>query len=228
MRWFRRPRVNGRDVAAVLIVLAAIALVVYVLVRQAETIERNRVMYDELHESYEGLYAEAIREGVSPSQPRPEALPEPEVPETVPVGPRGQRGPQGPPGPPGPPGEPGPLGPPGLQGPAGEPGTPGDPGADGAPGEPGVPGEPGPAGPAGPPGEAGPQGEPGPAGPPGPAGGTGPAGPPGETGPPGPPGTITPGTYTCPDGQFVHAVTVAEDGALSLSCSSPLFPPIQD
>lgn len=41
----------------------------------------------------------------------------------------------------------------------------------------------------------------------------------GETGDTGPPGSVTPGTYTCPDGEWISAIDVAPGGAMTLTCS---------
>lgn len=41
----------------------------------------------------------------------------------------------------------------------------------------------------------------------------------GEKGEKGEPGSVTPGVYTCPDGEWVSALSVAEDGSLALTCS---------
>jgi hypothetical protein len=100
----------------------------------------------------------------------------------------GATGPRGPQGPRGPRGFIGPVGPAGVDG------TDGTAGTDGA---------------------AGTAGETGPTGPQGPAGDRGPTG---DTGPAGPPGTALPGTYTCPDDEYLHGVTVADDGAVTLDC----------
>lgn len=122
---------------------------------------------------------------------------------------------QGPPGPAGPPGPPGVNGFDGIDGkngtrgdvgPRGPQGAPGAPGSDGSDGSDGADGDIGPVGPAGPPG---------PEGPPGPAGERGPEGPPGTDGSN---GTATPGTYTCPDGQYVAGFTVADNGDVTLDC----------
>lgn len=105
----------------------------------------------------------------------------------------------------------------------GETGAKGEKGDTGNPGKDGEAGEPGPAGPQGEKGETGPTG---PAGPAGPKGDTGPTGPKGETGPAGPSGpqgetgTAKPGTYTCDSG-YVVSVTIADDGTLTLDCSTP-------
>lgn len=105
---------------------------------------------------------------------------------------------------------------PGPAGPRGEPGSSGEPGA---PGEPGAAGSAGPVGPAGPAGPPGPTGAPGPQGEPGAQG---------EQGPPGPqgvPGTVTPGTYSCPDGQYVAGFTVSPGGGVELDCRAALLVP---
>lgn len=44
-------------------------------------------------------------------------------------------------------------------------------------------------------------------------------GPKGDKGDKGDTGTVTPGDYTCPEGQWVTAITVATDGSMSLTCS---------
>lgn len=117
-------------------------------------------------------------------------------------------------------GEQGLPGRPGVAGPRGPQGTPGPRGATGDEGPPG----PGPSdeqvaravgfycGSNGCVGPAGPQGETGPAGPAGPEG---PAGPPG---PPGAPGTAVPGSYACPEGEYVAGLQIADDGAVTLVC----------
>ncbi len=99
------------------------------------------------------------------------------------------------PGPQGPQGEPGPRGPKGDTGNAGGTGEAGVPGSSGADGATGTPGDQGPIGPAGP---QGPKGDPGPAG---------------------PPGSVTPGSYSCPDGESVRGITVSGDGSISLTCA---------
>ncbi|MDR7385198.1 hypothetical protein [Promicromonospora iranensis] len=144
----------------------------------------------------------------------------------------------GPAGAQGPPGVPGERGPAGVRGPQGRTGPPGETGPRGPDGEPGPRGPEGIAGPAG---EPGMDGATGPGGPPGPPGAQGPAGPPGPTGPPGadsttpgprgargPQGTARPGTYTCPDGEYVGGFTVADDGAVTLACRSLTPPPVID
>lgn len=107
-------------------------------------------------------------------------------------------------------------GPPGPQGPMGPQGFPGLDGADGDPG--GV----GPRGAAGATGlsctaEFGIDDCRGPAGPIGPAGPQGPAGP---SGPAGPAGTARPGTYTCPDGEYVRGFTIGDGGVVTLQCAA--------
>ncbi|WP_228941853.1 hypothetical protein [Nocardioides sp. Leaf374] len=49
----------------------------------------------------------------------------------------------------------------------------------------------------------------------------GPAGPAGSQGPQGPAGTANPGTYSCPDGQYVAGFTIGEAGGVSLDCRTP-------
>lgn len=126
-------------------------------------------------------------------------------------------------------GEPGPegdQGPPGVRGPQGRIGPPGEVGPPGPVGPRGATGEPGAdstvAGPQGP------QGEPGQdstvPGPVGPQGEPGPQGEQGAQGFPGPPGTARPGTYTCPEGQFTTGFTIADDGAVTLTCADLLTP----
>lgn len=130
------------------------------------------------------------------------------------------------PGPMGPPGPQGPVGPAGRDGfgidgsdgsdgrdgENGRDGADGDDGADGSDGADGAQGEDGADGADGATGATGPKGETGPAGPQGPAGARG------ETGPQGPAGTARPGTYTCPDGDYVAGFTIAADGSVSLDC----------
>lgn len=135
----------------------------------------------------------------------------------------------GPAGPPGPQGERGYTGAQGVQGrlgPRGEVGPPGPVGPRGVAG---------PAGPAGPQGATGAEGQAGPAGPrgePGPQGIQGPQGEPGADstvpgpqGARGPQGTAQPGTYACPDGEYVSGFTVDAEGAVTLTCKS-LTPPV--
>lgn len=129
-------------------------------------------------------------------------------------GPAGVRGPQGRTGPPGETGPRGPIGPDGESGPRGPQGATGAPGAAGSQGEPG---------PTGPQGETGTQGIQGPTGLTGPAGADSTI--PGPQGPRGPQGTARPGTYTCPDGEYVGGFTISVEGAVTLSCK-PLAPPV--
>lgn len=96
---------------------------------------------------------------------------------------------------------------PGIQGPQGRPGRDGRPGAAGAAGSSGAQGA---TGATGADGAQGPQGEPGPAGP---------QGEPGPAGPAGAAGTAQPGTYACPDGQYLTGFGVASDGAVTLTCA---------
>ncbi|MDN4174744.1 hypothetical protein QWY28_17415 [Nocardioides sp. SOB77] len=121
----------------------------------------------------------------------------------------------------------GPPGPPGADGVDGADGTAGVDGADGRPGRDGATGRPGATGPRGlscteelgldacrgPVGPAGPAGAdstvPGPAGPQGPAG---------ERGEPGPAGTARPGSYTCPDGEYLAGFDIADGGSVTLTC----------
>lgn len=101
----------------------------------------------------------------------------------------------------------GPRGFPGPQGPRGPKGDRGNAGADGNAGSAGATGQ------AGSNGEAGAKGDQGPAGPQGDRGPEGPAG------PQGPPGTALPGTYSCPDGEYLRGFTVAPDGSVNLICA---------
>lgn len=115
-------------------------------------------------------------------------------------------------------------GPPGARGPRGFPGIPGlsgPVGPRGIPGLPGrgIPGDPGTAGTAGTPGAQGPAGPAGADGAPGPKGDPGPQGDPGPAGPKGDPGTAQPGTYACPDLQFLRGFTVGPDGSVTLDCA---------
>jgi hypothetical protein len=122
-------------------------------------------------------------------------------------GPTGPQGPQGPPGPQGPQGFIGPRGPPGDDGRNGTDGRNGATGASGTDGR---------------------DGNPGPQGPPGPQGATGPQGPPGQDGPPGPQGTAQPGSYDCPQGEYLTGFTVAQDGSVTPHCAVvPSLPPGQ-
>ncbi|UIU47053.1 collagen-like protein [Microcystis phage MinS1] len=110
----------------------------------------------------------------------------------------------------------------------GQDGTDGDDGADGDDGRRGPQGPRGRTGPTGPPGPAGPSCVDelgidacrGPAGPSGPQGEsiTGPRGPEGPPGPAGTSGTAQPGTYTCPDGQYVAGFAVGDAGGVTLDC----------
>lgn len=118
-------------------------------------------------------------------------------------------------GDPGPAGAQGPVGPQGLQGAAGQTGPQGPRGFIGPVGPAGPPGDDGDAGSAGAVGQQGPQGEPGATGP---AGEPGPPGPAGDPGQDGRDGTAQPGTYTCPDGQYVAGLTVGDAGAVFLDC----------
>lgn len=90
----------------------------------------------------------------------------------------------------------------GAQGPASR--VPGPEGADGADGQDGTDGATGPTGPTGPAGPAGPKGD---------------KGDPGERGPAGPAGTAQPGTYACPAGEALTSITIAADGAVSITCA---------
>lgn len=191
----RLPRVPLRDAVTATIILVAIGVVVFTIATMASSIERNRQMYDDLHERYTQLYEEAVESGVAPDAPAPEEVPDPEpAPVETLVGPKGERGPQGLPGKDGATGPQGLVGEPGidgLNGLNGEPGAAGAGGLRGEAGSAGADGAPGPAGPAGPKGDAGATGAQGPAGPAGPTGPPGPEGQPGPAGEPGP---------TCPDG----------------------------
>ncbi|WP_308220379.1 hypothetical protein [Pimelobacter simplex] len=111
---------------------------------------------------------------------------------------------QGLPGLPGLPGLRGPQGEPGPRGPQGPKGDQGAAGTTGASGVPGTTGADGGAGPPGPAGERGPQGDRGPEGP---------------AGPPGTPGTAQPGTYACPEGEYLRGLTVGADGSINLICA---------
>lgn len=114
----------------------------------------------------------------------------------------------------------------GPQGPSGEVGVAGPAGKDGATGATG------PTGPQGPPPSddqvaaavrfycashddcTGPAGEKGDAGPKGDTGATG------QPGPAGKDGTAQPGTYSCPDGDYMTGFTVAADGSVTVSCAA--------
>jgi hypothetical protein len=84
-------------------------------------------------------------------------------------------------------------------------------------------------------GPQGSQGEPGQdstvPGPAGPAGQDGEDGAdstiPGPQGIRGPQGTAKPGTYACPDGEFMTGFTVDPDGAVTLACQDPIPPVIE-
>lgn len=155
-----------------------------------------------------------------------------DVVEGTPVaGPMGPEGAQGVPGIQGVRGEPGPAGVQGPQGRTGPPGETGPPGPVGAAGDDGENGAAGPAGadgavgPPGPQGEPGPQGAQGPIGPPGPAGADSTV--PGPQGIRGPQGTAQPGTYACPDGEFMTGFSIDMDGAVTLACQSTTPPVIE-
>lgn len=189
----------------------------------------------------------ALQAGLDEANARLEAEGEPpvDVPEVEPgaetpapqiiVGERGPQGGEGPPGVRGPQGRTGPPGEIGPPGPVGPRGPKGDVGAAGAQGR-GIEsmqcatggwvitytdglGEP----------EGGPcVGPPGPKGDQGLQGVHGEQGPIGQPGPQGPQGTAKPGTYTCPDGEFVAGLTVADDGAVTLACQDPIPPVIEN
>lgn len=89
----------------------------------------------------------------------------------------------------------------------------GNAGTQGKPGSPGTDGEPGADGTDGAPGKNGSDGK------------DGPPGPQGEQGPAGPAGTAQSGTYSCGEGQAIKSFTVAEGGAVTLTCVDlPQFP----
>lgn len=98
----------------------------------------------------------------------------------------------------------------GDTGAAGQDGTDGATGATGATGQTGAQGDTGATGPAGPAGPAGPQGE---------KGDTGPAGPAGAD------ATIAPNSSSCPDGQYVTAISIGASGSLSVVCGTPNLVP---
>jgi hypothetical protein len=83
-------------------------------------------------------------------------------------------------------------------------------------------------GPQGPQGEQGEPGQdstvPGPTGPPGQNGADSTV--PGPQGIRGPQGTAKPGTYACPDGEFMTGFTVDVEGAVKLACQDPIPPVI--
>lgn len=137
-------------------------------------------------------------------EPGGEALP----PQII-IGERGFTGAQGIQGRTGPPGE---TGPPGRPGKDGMDGRPGADGLDGEPGADGADGTDGKDGADGLPGKDGLDGAPGK------------DGLPGADGAQGPPGTARPGTYTCPEGQFTTGFTIADDGAVTLTCADLLTP----
>jgi hypothetical protein len=161
---------------------------------------------------------EALQAGLDEANARLEASGERPVsppPIDEPTEPRPSQVILGQPGDDGEPGPPGPRGPQGRTGPPGEQGPRGPLGPEGEPGAPGSEGPAGPAGPAGPPGDAGP---------PGPPGVKGDPGEPGPRGPQGAAGTALPGTYSCPEGQFVTALTIANDGVVTLTCADLITP----
>lgn len=235
----RLAGVPGLYIVSALLVLATLALVGFVIVGLSNSVDRLRVQYDSLHQNYEGLYAEAVTEGVDPQAPAPDDVPEsvPQEPQIIigapgPQGERGFTGATGPQGRTGPPGETGPRGP---LGPRGEPGkdstVPGPAGIDGINGADGAAGEPGRGiqsmqcatggwiveytdGISTP--DSGPC--------------QGPQGVHGEQGPqgaPGPQGTAKPGEYACPDGEVMSGLTIADDGTVTLACEDTT-PPIID
>lgn len=97
-------------------------------------------------------------------------------------------------------------------------------GCRGPQGESGTDGQDGQNGDEGPQGAQGDQGPKGDQGDQGPKGDDGPKGNDGEAGPQGPPGTATPGSYGCPDGQYVTGFTVASTGDVNVACGAPLLP----
>jgi hypothetical protein len=149
--------------------------------------------------------AEAVIEGTPITGP---AGPEGPQGVTGATGATGPMGPTGPQGRTGPPGETGPVGPLGPRGAVGPEGIAGATGSTGATGETGATGQ------------TGPQGETGPAGPQGEPGATGATGPQGERGATGPAGTALPGTYDCPEGQYMTGFTVGPNGGVSLECEA--------
>jgi hypothetical protein len=184
------------------VVLAAMILLILVML----TIVIHRLDTGASERDQQAAEISALRAGLDEANARLEASGERPVsppPIDEPTEPRppqvilGQPGDDGEPGPPGPRGPQGRTGPPGEQGPRGP---------LGPDGEPGAPGPPGPPGPAGTPGVKGDPGEPGPRGPQGAA------------------GTALPGTYSCPEGQFVTALTIANDGVVTLTCADLITP----
>jgi hypothetical protein len=144
--------------------------------------------------------------------PDPVAIPGP----AGPPGKDGRNGFDGQDGADGAPGKRGPRGFTGLDGPVGPAGQDGKNGQNGDDGQDGQDGQPGPQGPKGDDGAQGPKGDTGDQGPQGPRGDQG------DQGPQGPAGTANPGTYGCPDGQFVQSFTVSADGSVSVNCSGIL------
>jgi hypothetical protein len=212
-------------------VVMLLALVLYQLDVGAAERDEQHAEIVALQAGLEEANARLEAQGEDPVDvPDVEGGPEAPAPQVI----LGERGPEGAPGPPGvrgpqgrtgPPGEIGPPGPVGPRGPKGDVGATGAQGrgiasmqcatggwvityTDGL-GETGGPCQ-------GPQGEVGPQGV---------HGEQGPMGPPGPEGPQGPQGTAKPGTYTCPDGEFVAGLTIAADGSVTLTCR-PAVPPV--
>lgn len=202
-------------IAAVLAVVAGawlIASVVQIAAGQRES-QRDR---DELHEHIDELQArDAIQSAaLEEANRRLEAAGEPPVDEPAseepvdtdddivlipgPQGPRGFSCVDD-------------FGLPACRGPRGAPGADSTrPGPEGAAGRDGAPGTQGPAGPVGPKGEKGDPGR---------------DGVDGKDGAAGQPGTARPGTYACPEGQYVRGFAVGEGGGVSLMCEPvPAFP----
>jgi hypothetical protein len=113
----------------------------------------------------------------------------------------------------------------GVNGKDGRGGKDGRPGKDGADGDPGGSGDPGVNGVDGEPGTDGVDGT---NGTDGKDGADGAPGADGQDGADGAPGTALPGTYACPDDEYVAGFTVANDGAVTLSCRSLAPPPVID
>lgn len=195
-------RVSPWQVLSALVVGSVLALGIFTFVSMADTIERNRGMYDDLMVEYTDLYDEAVRGGVEPAAPDPSEV------ESQP-GPAGTPGSQGPPGPRGPQGDPGE---PGAD--STSPGPPGPPGLDGR----SITGPTGSTGATGPPGQPGSNGQDSTvAGPPGAPGANGadsttpgPQGPPGNDGAPGAPGAAGPAGN---DGRGIASLTCQDDGS---------------
>ncbi len=93
------PRIQGRDLASLVIALVTLVAVIGYIVLQSQINASIVAQYETLRGDYQGLYEETVQAGVEPSAPPPEDVPVPEpltpMPEPEP-GPSGATGPQGP------------------------------------------------------------------------------------------------------------------------------------